>query len=408
MMEYRAFGRLDWRPSALGFGCMRFPRLPDGSGAIDKAAATAMLHYAIDHGVNYLDTAYLYDGSEQAVGEALSAGSYREKVRLASKLPDWLVKTLDDADRILGAQLERLQTGRIDFYLLHALHGQRWEHIKDVGLLGWAERKMAQGLIGHLGFSFHSRLSEFREIVDGYDGWTFCLVQCNYLDRANQAGTEGLEYAHARGLGVVIMEPLRGGMLAGAPCAEVEALLESAPALARSPGLGGGGAATRRTPAEWSLQWLWSRPEVSVVLSGMNRMDQVVENVTSAERSGVGSLGAEELAFVDRLAEAFRRRIMVPCTYCGYCRACPEGLDLPQLFDIYNKVSMSLPDRTWFERVAKMYAGWEPELHAERCTECGKCEEVCSQRLPVRNWLKRMVADFGVPASAGSLERPAP
>ncbi len=385
-MEYRAFGRLSWRPSALGFGCMRLPRRADGGGEIDAVAATEMLRYAIDHGVNYLDTAYVYTGSEQVVGDAL-AGGYREKVRLATKLPVWDVKTIADADRILGEQLARLQTGHVDFYLFHALHEQRWARMKELDLVGWAERKVAEGLIGHIGFSFHASLRALKDIIDGYDGWTFCQLQYNYLDTTNQAGTEGLEYAHGKGLAVVIMEPLRGGLLATPPGDEIKALFEAGP---------------KRTPADLALQWLWSRPEVSLALSGMSTLEQVVENVASAERSKVGLLGPEELGFCDRLAEAYRSRMAVPCTSCGYCRVCPEGLDLPQVFHTYNEACIRLPDRSRFERIAKMHSAWPAEIRVERCTECGTCEEVCPQRLPVRAYVKKVAADYGVAKEQGA------
>ena len=382
-MEYRAFGPLGWRPSALGFGCMRFPRRTDGSGEIDAAAATEMLRYAIDQGVNYLDTAHVYPGSEQVMGEAL-AGGYREKVRLATKLPVWDVKTTADADRIFTEQLVRLQTGHIDFYLFHGLHEQRWARIKELGLLGWAERKVAEGLIGHIGFSFHASPRALKDIIDGYDGWTLCQVQYNYLDTTNQAGTEGLEYAHGKGLAIVIMEPLRGGLLATPPSDEIKALFEAGPV------------GQERTPADLALQWLWSRPEVSLVLSGMSTLEQVVENVASAERSKVGLLGPEELRLCERLAEAYRSRTAVPCTFCGYCRVCPEGLDLPRVFGIYNDACIRLPDRSRFERIAKIYPNWPAEMRVERCTECGTCEEVCSQRMPVREYVKKVAADYGV------------
>lgn len=390
-MEYRTFGRLDWRPSALGFGAMRLPRHTTGKKSIDQRAATKMIRYAIDHGVNYLDTAYVYAGSEIAVGRAL-AGGYRDKVKLATKLPGWLVKAPAGADRILERQLKHLGTDHIDFYLLHALHARPWAHIKETGLLKWAERQMASGRIRHLGFSFHAGFEDFKTIIDGYDNWAFCQLQWNYLDTDCQAGTRGLEYAHAKGLGVIIMEPLRGGILSGAPCAEIEELFKSAP----QPAGGPDDSRRARTPTDWALQFIWNRPEVSVVLSGMSTLEQVVENVASAERSGVGSLQPSEVAFIGRLAEAYHRRIAVPCTYCGYCRKCPEGLDLPEVFDIYNKVCMSLPDRTWIERVAKMYPGWPPYLKIERCTGCGACEEACSQRMAVREHVRRVAKDFGV------------
>lgn len=389
-MHYRSFGTLDWRPSALGFGCMRFPRLPDGSGKIDETAATAMVRHAIDHGVNYLDTAYIYSGSEECLGRAL-AGGYRERVRLATKLPREF-ESLADADRILGEQLQRLDTDHIDFYLLHAMDEQWWAHARDLDVLAWAERKLAQGVIGHFGFSFHAGTEALKDIIDAYDGWTFCQIQYNYLDVNNQAGVEGLRYAHAKGLAVVIMEPLRGGLLATPPPGEVADLLAVGPP-----------SSPNRSPAEWGLAWLWDQPEVSLVLSGMSSLEQVAENLASADRSGVGRLSAGELAFIDRVAAAYRDRLAVPCTYCGYCRVCPEGLDLPQVFEIYNGAMMLLPDRTRLERIRQLYPKWGPDVHVERCTQCGECEARCSQGLPIREFIDRFLADLGVerPAKAG-------
>ncbi len=388
-MQYRAFGRLDWRPSALGFGCMRFPRHTTGKKAIDLREARKMLHYAIDHGVNYLDTAFVYGGSEIAMGKSLGGG-YREKVRLATKMPVWDVKSFAGADKVLDIHLRRLQTDHIDFYLFHSLNEKRWEMVKKYDLIRWAEKKMAQGMVGHLGFSFHAGFDVLKEIIDYYPGWTFCQIQYNYLDTEYQSGTKGLEYAHSKGLGVVIMEPLRGGLLANPPEGEIGDLIKGAPA--------------KRTAADWGLQWIWNRPEVSVVLSGMSTMNQVVENVASAERSAVGSLRREELAFVDRLAKAFRSKTAIPCTYCGYCCVCPEGLNLPEVFESYNGAKLILPDRSRFDRMKERFPQWPAEYRIDRCSECGTCEDVCSQRLPIREHIKKVLADLGVekqPASAG-------
>ena len=274
-MQYRKFGRLDWEASVLGFGIMRMPVIGEDRSAIDEAEGAAMVRHAIDQGVNYIDTAYPYHGgaSEPFVGRALRDG-YRERVRVATKLPCWLVQSAADFDKYLDEQLERLQIGPINFYLLHGLNVESWGKMHDLGVLDWAERAMADGRIEHLGFSFHDSYDAFKTIVDGYDNWTFCQIQYNYMDEDQQAGTLGLRYAANRGLAVVVMEPLRGGLLAGSAPEPVQKLWA--------------GAAAQRSPAEWALQWVWNQPEVNVTLSGMTTMQHVEENLTSADRAQAG------------------------------------------------------------------------------------------------------------------------
>ncbi len=255
-MQYRQFGKLEWKVSALGFGAMRLPVLDGKSSVIDQAKTTEMIRHAIDNGLNYIDTAYVYHDqkSEGAVGIALKDG-YRERVKIATKLPIWFVKTTSDFDRMLNEQLERLQTDHIDFYLLHALNAGSWQKILDLKLIEQAEKAIADGRIRHLGFSFHDKLETFKKIVDGYDKWTFCQIQYNFMDTDFQAGREGLQYAASKGLAVVVMEPLRGGKLA-ADIPAARPLWQSAP--------------IQRTPADWALQWLWNQPEVSICGLGQN------------------------------------------------------------------------------------------------------------------------------------------
>ena len=274
-MRYRTFGKLDWRPSALGFGAMRLPTIDGDPARIDEPEATRMIRHAIDRGVNYVDTAWPYhrSTSEPFLGRALRDG-YRQRVKLATKLPCWLVKEAADFDRFLAEQLRRLQTEQVDFYLLHALDAERWAAMRDLGVLDWAEQAMADGRIGHLGFSFHDKYEAFQGIVDAYDGWTFCQIQYNYMDEQEQAGVRGLNYAVDKGLAVVVMEPLRGGMLAGDVPDPVQAIWDAAP--------------VQRSAADWALQWLWNQPAVSLVLSGMSTMAQVEQNLASAEQSAVG------------------------------------------------------------------------------------------------------------------------
>ena len=372
-MNYRRFGKLDWQASALGFGCMRLPTVGGDRSQIDEALATRMVRYAIDHGVSYLDTAYPYHGgeSERFLGRALQDG-YREKVRLATKLPVRMVERTEDFDRFLNEQLAKLQTEQIDYYLFHGLRAPRWQTVQELGLLREAERALADGRIRYLGFSFHDTFEVFREILDGYDGWTFCQFQYNYMNEHHQAGTAGLEYAAAKGLATVIMEPLLGGKLANPP-PPIHALWDSAQ--------------TRdypRTPVEWALQWLWNKPEVSVVLSGMSAMEHVVENVASAGRSGVGQLSAGELALVERVRQKYDELCPIPCTACGYCMPCPNGVDIPRNFATFNNGVMY----NAFDEARQRYNRWMPEeRRASACIQCRECEELCPQDIPISEWM---------------------
>jgi len=378
-MQYRSFGRLNYQPSALGFGCMRFPRLPDRS--FDQSVVDETLRYAIDHGVNYLDTAYVYHGSEVAVGRALRGG-YRERVKIATKLPAWEVKDWAEADRVLAEQLERLETGHIDFYLLHALNEPVWRKMQDLRILDWAERQLAAGTIGHLGFSYHGGLDALRRIIDAYPDWALCQLQYNYIDVEHETGRNGVLYAHERGLAVVIMEPLRGGLLATPPNAEIQAMFDAYP--------------SERTPAQWALEWLWDQPEISLVLSGMARLSDVVDNVAAAARSRIGALTSQDQAFVGRVAAAIRSKMTIPCTACGYCLPCPEGLVIPEFFSYYNSACTSLPDRTRLNRLAEALGRWPEESHPDKCTACGACSARCPQGIVIHETLDQIFADLGV------------
>jgi len=379
-MQYRTFGKLAWRPSALGFGAMRLPTIGGDPAQIDEPEATRMLRHAIDHGVNYVDTAYPYhrSTSEPFLGRALGDG-YRGRVKLATKLPSWLVKEAADFDRFLNEQLARLQTATIDFYLLHALDAERWPKLRDLGVLAWAERALAAGRIGHLGFSFHDKYEVFQEIVDAYDAWTLCQIQYNYMDEQEQAGVRGLSYAAAKGLAVIVMEPLRGGQLAGNAPPPVQAIWDTA-AVARS------GDRPPRTPAEWALQWVWNQPEVSLLLSGMSTMEQVTQNLASAERSGPGALSVDELALIRRVREKYLELCPIPCTGCKYCQPCPNGVTIPRIFGTYNEAVMY--GNT--ERGRMIYRQWfKAEEKADRCLRCGECEAQCPQRIMIMDWLEK-------------------
>jgi len=319
--------------------------------------------------VNYIDTAYPYHNgeSERFVGRVLQDG-YREKVRLATKLPVWAVDAEDAPDRILNEQLEKLQTDHIDFYLFHALSRLRWETVEQFNLLAWAERALADGRICHLGFSFHDNYDAFKIIVDATDLWSFCQIQYNFMDIENQAGTKGLRYAASKGLAVVIMEPILGGRLVNPP-QPVQDIWGSAP--------------VQRKPADWALQWLWNQPEVSVVLSGMSTMQHVTENVESASNSGVGTLTVEELAVVDRVRAKYEELCPIPCTKCEYCLPCTVDLKIPELFDILNRAAMY----NKFAEAREHYARLSDAEKANACIQCRVCEEKCPQSIPISEWM---------------------
>ena len=371
-MQYRTFGRLDWKPSALGFGAMRLPTIDGDPGRIDEPEAARMIRFAIDHGINYVDTAYPYhqETSEPFLGRALLDG-YRERIRLATKLPSWKVEGKGDFDRYLDEQLERLRTEHIDFYLLHGLNAGSWAKIRDFGVLRWAEGALADGRIGHLGFSFHDKYEVFKQIVDASESWTFCQIQYNLMDVDYQAGTRGLEYAASRGLAVVVMEPLRGGLLARNVPPAVEKMWDSAP--------------RKRSPADWALQWVWNHPEVSVVLSGMSTMEQVKQNVASADESGPGTLLDEELELVARVREKYRELGRIPCTDCQYCLPCPNGVNIPRVFEIYNDAKIYGDEQS----ARSSYAWLDEEQRANLCLECEECLEKCPQQIEIPDWLSK-------------------
>jgi hypothetical protein len=377
-MQYRNFGKLDFQASALGFGCMRFPTSDSDrlSPNIVEDQAIRMVRHAIDHGVNYLDTAYPYHSgqSEVVVGKALQDG-YREKVKLATKLPVWMVEHPDDFDKLLDEQLERLQTGSIDFYLLHALGTGRWHDVVlKHNLLAKAADAIADGRIRHLGFSFHDDYLAFEEIVNATDLWSFCQIQYNYMDTENQAGVRGLKLAAAKGLAVVVMEPLLGGRLADPP-KDVREAMQSFP--------------IQRSPAEWALQWLWDQPEVSVVLSGMSANSQVEENLRSANASRIHSFTPAERDFITQVADKYRARTVVPCTKCSYCMPCPNGVNVPANFDYFNYAHL-------FDDVAGARFRYQVFLtEAQRstsCIACGTCEDLCPQNIAIADWMPKVSA----------------
>jgi predicted aldo/keto reductase-like oxidoreductase len=372
-MKYRHFGKLDWQVSALGFGVMRLPIMGTDAANIDESEAIWMIRYAIDHGVNYLDTAYVYHrgNSETLVGKALQDG-YQQKTRVATKMPTWLVKSQHDMDKYLDEQLGRLRLGCVDFYLLHGLDNERWEKLQTLEVTEWAERKIDEGKIRYLGFSFHDEYLIFKKIVDSYGNWTLCQIQYNYADSDYQAGTMGLKYAASKGLAVVVMEPIAGGNLALKPPNGIQTIWDKAK--------------IKRTPAEWALQWVWNQPEVSVVLSGMTTREQVIENIESADRSGPNVLTKSELGLINQVRQKHKEAGFIGCTGCKYCLPCPEGVNIPQIIAHYNEYFAKDRD----DAIKKKY--WEhitAESQAKRCARCRTCEGLCPQRLPITEILSR-------------------
>jgi predicted aldo/keto reductase-like oxidoreductase len=377
LMKRRTFGKLNWKVSALGFGAMRLPTIGGDSAKINEPLATKMLRYAIDNGVNYLDTAYTYHGgkSEPFLRKVLRGG-YREKVKLATKMPTWLVNSRQDMDKYLDEQLTRLKT-EIDFYLLHGLTNERWRKLKELDVIAWAEKKIDQGKFSHFGFSFHDTCDAFKEIIDDYEGWTLCQIQYNYVDADQQAGTEGLKYAASKGLAVIVMEPVAGGRLAMTPPAQVQSLWKTS--------------RINRTPAELALLWVWSHPEVSVALSGMSTMQQVTENVKTADGSVPPTLSKEELRFVDKLARKYKKLGFIGCTSCKYCMPCEEGVNIPEVIAFLNEFFIKPASE---EVKTNYHKHIKPENQAGKCARCGKCEQKCPQHLPIRDILSRAVWVF--------------
>jgi predicted aldo/keto reductase-like oxidoreductase len=373
---YRNFGKTGKEVSILGFGCMRLPILNDKPEKINEPLATEMLHYAIDHGVNYIDTAYPYHKgmSEIAVGNALKNG-YRDQVYLSTKLPSWLVQKKEDFDSFLDEQLKKLQTDRIDFYLLHGLHRNFWEKLLNLDVFEFLDSAVEDGRIGHVGFSFHDELEFFKEVVDSYK-WDFSQIQYNYIDQEFQAGRAGLNYA-ADKMGTVIMEPLRGSCLTDNIPLDIQAIWDKS--------------SVKRSLAEWALLFLWDQPEVNVVLSGMSKMEHVVDNINIAEKGHANVLTDDERNLIEEVRETYSARMHAGCTSCNYCMPCPQGVDIPLnlnlLNDTYIYKNMQKPSGNYSFLIAK-------GMSASFCNQCGACEEACTQNLQIREYLKEAVETF--------------
>ncbi len=363
--------------SILGFGCMRFPRR---RGGIDENATFALLSAALDAGVNYFDTAYIYPGSEEVLGKFLEKTGRREDVNIATKLPHYLIKSRQDLDKYFNEQLQRLRTGYIDNYLMHMLPDVKtWERLKGLGVEDWLEEKKAAGKIRRVGFSYHGGSAAFCKLVDAY-GWDFCQIQYNYMDENSQAGRTGLQYAAGKGLPVIIMEPLRGGRLA-------DGLPEGAKKLLSKSGA---------TPASFGLRWLWDQGEVTVVLSGMNTMEALQENLATASTAAPGCFTEDERQLLNGVRKEINAKIKVGCTGCGYCMPCPKGVDIPGTFRCYNESftdGLLTAEKEYF-----MCAAMRPvPARASQCVQCGRCKSHCPQSIDIPAQLQK---------AAGKLENP--
>ncbi len=381
-MQYREMGKTSEKLSVLGYGCMRFPHK---NGSIDLERTERQIIQAIEQGVNYFDTAYIYHGgkSESILGDILAKG-YRDRVRIATKMPPYMVHSVKDMENLLDTQLKRLRTDRVDYYLIHALNEfAGWNRLKQLGIVEFIDKAKKDGRIIHIGFSFHGDKNEFKAIVDDYP-WEFCQIQYNYMDEHFQAGREGLEYAASKGLGIVIMEPLRGGALVGRMPQEVQKIWDSS--------------VTKRTPVDWALRWIWNHPEVTVVLSGMNEEAHIDENIRIAGEALPNTLTADELGLYDKVKNMYNKLMKVGCTGCGYCMPCPAGVDIPFCFSYYNSRHLFRARSAKWQYIGftGAWTGGKPS-YASLCKNCGKCEKVCPQHIPIRVKLKEVSHDMELP-----------
>ncbi len=368
-MQYRKDRHGD-ELSILGYGCMRFSR--QGTGIdIDKTEQELLAAYRA--GVNYFDTAYIYPGSEAAMGEILERNGIRDKVRIAAKLPQFLVGNPAAVDKYFNEELSRLRTDHVDYYLMHHITDiAQWERLKTMGIVDWIAGKKASGAIRNIGFSYHGNTDNFLKVLSDYD-WDFCQIQYNYLDETTQAGVAGLKAAAARGIPVMIMEPLRGGKLVNKLPEEAKRLIAGHP--------------RGWTPADWALRWLWDQPEVTVVLSGMNSLAMVEENVKTASDATTGAFTDEDRAFLQRIVSIIRAKEKVGCTGCRYCMPCPKGVDIPGTFRGWNLMAIEGKTQGRFQYAQTVSLTKDP-CFASQCIECGKCEQHCPQSLPIRQLLK--------------------
>jgi predicted aldo/keto reductase-like oxidoreductase len=366
-MQYRTNPRNGDALSALGFGCMRFNK--------DEKEVEREIRYAIEQGVNYFDTAYIYLGSEVTLGKILAKDGLRDQVKIATKLPHYLVRKYADFDKIFNTELQRLQTDHIDYYLIHMLNSPAaWQKVLDMGAGRWIAEKKASGAIRNIGFSFHGASQAFTALLDAYD-WDFCQIQLNYYDEFYQAGVAGLRYAGEKGIPVIVMEPLRGGTLVNKLPEGAQAVWDAAPA--------------KRSPADWGLRWVWHHPEVTVALSGMGNMAMVEENIRVASDAQAGGLSEAEITLYVQVRDQIRSATKVNCTGCGYCKPCPQGVDIPMCFASLNDTVIS-----GRMRAMHWYIQMTGERGASACVKCGLCESRCPQAIPIREKLRQVTREL--------------
>ena len=377
-MNYRT-DRYGNELSILGFGCMRFPQK---MGRIDMEETEREIMTAYQAGVNYYDTAYIYPGSEAALGEIFEKNNIREKVYIATKLPHYLIKSVADMDKLFTEELRRLRTDYVDYYLMHMLTDtDTWNRLKSLGIEEWITQKKASGAIRQIGFSYHGNSEMFCNLVDAYD-WDFCQIQYNYMDEHSQAGRRGLYHAHEKGIPVIIMEPLRGEKL-------VNRLPDTAKKIFEEYKI-------KRTPAQWAFRWLWNQPEITVVLSGMNSDEMVRDNIQTASTVEVGELGEDEEQMLKQVVAAINAKMKVGCTGCGYCMPCPKGVDIPGTFAAYNR--RYAEGKFWsFVDYVMCTTLRKNSTAASNCVGCGKCEKHCPQHIEIRKNLKDAQKELETP-----------
>lgn len=379
-MLYRKLGKTGIDLSVLGFGCMRLPTIDNKTDKIDYPKAKHLIHHAVGRGVNFVDTAYFYHAqvfgqrgeSEAFLGEALSGG-WREKVHVATKMPVYKIFQREQMDEILKEQLERLRTDYVDFYLLHGLNGELWDRMRNLGVREFLNEKKAEGKFRFPAFSFHGKVEDFIRICNEYE-WAYAQIQYNYMDISFQAGRRGIRHAAEKGMGVVVMEPLRGGKLARNLPKEVTSILN--------------GFSIKRSPAEWALRFVWDEAGVSSLLSGMNAMDQVEENIRAADNGHPDSLTSDEISMFDKLRNAMEARKKADCTACRYCMPCASGVDIPGVLTALNSAAIWNDPNPWFTEYLSV------DGKAGKCTECKVCEDICPQKLPISSLMKEAVSVF--------------